>query len=41
MTLCLGFGKEGKADLGALLRSLFLQLPEGASIEARFAPLSA
>ncbi len=37
----LGFGAEGKPDLGALLRSLALQLPEGAKIEARFAPLSA
>jgi hypothetical protein len=37
----LGFGAEGKPDLGAMLRSLALQLPEGAKIEARFAPLSA
>jgi hypothetical protein len=41
VTLVFGFGKEGKADLGALLRSLFMQLPETATIEARFAPLSA
>ena len=41
VTLSFGFGKEGKADLGAQLRTLFLQLPEGATIEARFAPLSA
>lgn len=40
VTLALGFGKDGKADLGALLRSVFMQLPENATIEARFAPLS-
>lgn len=41
VTVVLGFGKEGKADLGALLRSLFMQLPDTATIDARFAPLSA
>jgi hypothetical protein len=41
VTVVLGFGKDGKADLGALLRSLFMQLPDTATIEARFAPLSA
>ena len=41
VTLVLGFGKDGKADLGAILRSLFMQLPDTATIEARFAPLSA
>lgn len=41
VTLVLGFGKDGKADLGAMLRSLFMQLPDTATIEARFAPLSA
>ncbi|PZW41844.1 putative AAA+ superfamily ATPase [Humitalea rosea] len=41
VTVVLGFGKDGKADLGASLRSLFMQLPDTATIEARFAPLSA
>lgn len=41
VTVVFGFGKDGKADLGALLRSLFMQLPDTATIEARFAPLSA
>ncbi|MTW18316.1 DUF499 domain-containing protein [Rhodoplanes serenus] len=41
VTVVLGFGKDGKADLGALLRSVFMQLPDTATIEARFAPLSA
>jgi hypothetical protein len=41
VTVVLDFGKDGKADLGALLRSLFMQLPDTATIEARFAPLSA
>ncbi|MGG5821905.1 DUF499 domain-containing protein [Falsiroseomonas sp. HW251] len=41
VTVVLGFGKDGKADLGALLRSLFMQLPDTATIDARFAPLSA
>ena len=41
VTVCLGFGKEGKADLGAMLRSVFMQLPDTATIEARFVPLSA
>lgn len=41
VTVVLGFGKDGKADLGALLRSLFMQLPDTTTIEARFAPLSA
>lgn len=36
----LSFGQEGKPDLGALLRTLAMQLPETANIEARFAPLS-
>ena len=40
VTVVLSFGPDGKPDLGALLRSLFLQLPDGASMEARFAPLS-
>lgn len=37
----LEFGPDGKPDLGAILRTLAMQLPETASIEARFAPLSA
>jgi hypothetical protein len=41
VTVVLGFGKDGKADLGAILRSLFMQLPDTSTIEARFAPLSA
>ena len=41
VTVVLGFGKDGKADLGASLRSLFMQLPDTTTIEARFAPLSA
>jgi hypothetical protein len=40
VAVVLGFGSEGKADLGALLRTLEMQLPESSSIEARFAPLS-
>jgi Protein of unknown function (DUF499) len=34
----LDFGPDGKPDLGAMLRSI--QLPEAATIDARFAPLS-
>jgi hypothetical protein len=41
VTVVLGFGKDGKPDLGSLLRGIFEQLPDAASIEARFAPLSA
>jgi hypothetical protein len=41
VAVVLGFGAEGKPDLGALLRTLVMQLPEGAAIEARFASLSA
>jgi len=41
VAVVLGFGKDGKADLGASLRALFMQLPDTATIEARFAPLSA
>lgn len=41
VTVVLSFGTDGKPDLGALLRSLFLQLPDGVTVEARFAPLSA
>lgn len=40
VTVVLGFGPEGKADLGALLRSLEMQLPDNIGIEAQFAPLS-
>jgi hypothetical protein len=38
VTVVLDFGPSGKPDLGAILRGM--QLPEGATIEARFAPLS-
>ena len=38
VTVVLDFGLSGKPDLGAILRSM--QLPEAATIEARFAPLS-
>jgi hypothetical protein len=38
VTVVLDFGPGGKPDLGAILRSM--QLPETATIEARFAPLS-
>jgi hypothetical protein len=38
VTVVLDFGPSGKPDLGAILRSM--QLPEAATIEARFAPLS-
>lgn len=38
VTVALDFGPDGKADLGAMIRGM--QLPEGAAIEARFAPLS-
>ena len=38
VTVVLDFGPDGKPDLGAMLRSM--QLPETATIEARFAPLS-
>jgi hypothetical protein len=38
--VALGFGADGKADLGALLRGLALQLPEGATVEAQFAALA-
>jgi hypothetical protein len=37
VTVVLDFGTDGKPDLGAILRSM--QLPETATIEARFAPL--
>ncbi|WP_287359318.1 DUF499 domain-containing protein [Mesorhizobium sp.] len=40
VTVVLGFGPEGKSDLGALLRTLAMQFPETATMEARFAPLS-
>ncbi|MBB5688600.1 hypothetical protein FHS88_000716 [Roseomonas alkaliterrae] len=40
VSVVLGFGPDGKADLGALLRTLEMQLPDTSSIEARFAPLS-
>ena len=40
VAVVLGFGADGKADLGVMLRSVITQLPEGATIEARFAPLS-
>lgn len=40
VVVVLGFGSEGKADLGALLRTLEMQLPEGSTIEARFAAVS-
>ncbi|MGH7088167.1 MAG: hypothetical protein ACREFQ_04645, partial [Stellaceae bacterium] len=38
VTVVLNFGPDGKPDLGAMIRSM--QLPETATIEARFAPLS-
>lgn len=41
VTVALGFGPPGKSDLGAMLRALFMALPDGATVEARFAPLSA
>lgn len=34
------FGAAGKPDLGALLRTMGLGLPEGATVEAKLAPLS-
>jgi hypothetical protein len=40
VTVVLGFGPQGKADLGALLRTLETQMPEGSKIEARFAAMS-
>jgi len=40
VSVVLSFGLEGKADLGALLRTLEMQLPENSNIEARFAALS-
>jgi hypothetical protein len=40
VSITLSFGADGKADLGALLRTLAMQLPEGAKLDARFAPLS-
>lgn len=40
VAVVLGFGAEGKADLGALLRTLEMQLPDGSAISARFAALS-
>ncbi len=36
----LDFGAEGKADLGALIRTLEMQLPAGIKFEARFAAVS-
>ncbi len=41
VAVVLGFGPDGKPDLGAVLRTLAMQLPENVTIEARFAPLSA
>jgi hypothetical protein len=41
VAVVLGFGPDGKPDLGAVLRTLAMQLPDTATIEARFAPLSA
>ncbi|MCK1542030.1 ATP-binding protein [Bradyrhizobium sp. 179] len=40
VAVVLGFGPEGKPDLGALLRTVEMQLPEGSTIEARFAAVS-
>lgn len=40
VSVVLGFGPDGKADLGALIRTLAMQLPEGVVIEARFAALA-
>jgi hypothetical protein len=40
VAVVLGFGPDGKADLGALLRTLAMQLSPDTTSEARFAPLS-
>ena len=40
ITIVLGFGTEGKSDLGALLRTLAMQLPAEVGVDARFAPVS-